>query len=177
MVLGHSCIQWFKDTNLKANHNWNMQASLSDSAVFNGSKILIWKQITTHLYMRRILFGCIQWFKDTNLKANHNHVSEGLGRSYAVFNGSKILIWKQITTPAIWKNMLSCCIQWFKDTNLKANHNPSWYLYPQRCAVFNGSKILIWKQITTIPRIRTILSSCIQWFKDTNLKANHNAPS
>ena len=38
---------------------------------------------------------------------------------------------------------LVCCIQWFKDTNLKANHNQlrleNYYLY----AVFNGSKILI----------------------------------
>ena len=43
------------------------------------------------------------------------------------------------------------CFQWFKDTNLKANHN-----------------------LVLCPLIR--LLSCFQWFKDTNLKANHNAP-
>ena len=35
---------------------------------------------------------CFQWFKDTNLKANHNSVSAPLVLFAAVFNGSKILI-------------------------------------------------------------------------------------
>ena len=45
---------------------------------------------------------------------------------------------------AVWR-----CFQWFKDTNLKANHN-------------------------TMTRNNTSKSRCFQWFKDTNLKANHN---
>ena len=36
--------------------------------------------------------GCIQWFKDTNLKANHNSLVLIGSRIGAVFNGSKILI-------------------------------------------------------------------------------------
>ena len=36
-----SCIQWFKDTNLKANHNEFLKLLLKSEAVFNGSKILI----------------------------------------------------------------------------------------------------------------------------------------
>ena len=36
-----SCIQWFKDTNLKANHNYNAEDTVCVDAVFNGSKILI----------------------------------------------------------------------------------------------------------------------------------------
>ena len=35
---------------------------------------------------------CFQWFKDTNLKANHNIVRIGSGLLVVVFNGSKILI-------------------------------------------------------------------------------------
>ena len=36
--------------------------------------------------------GCFQWFKDTNLKANHN-LADGMNyASFVVFNGSKILI-------------------------------------------------------------------------------------
>ena len=35
------------------------------------------------------------------------------------------------------------CFQWFKDTNLKANHNPEEYLRLVRMVVSNGSKILI----------------------------------
>ena len=67
-------------------------------AVFNGSKILIWKQITTFEKTGTEENGCIQWFKDTNLKANHNPYNGGYIVIGAVFNGSKILIWKQITT-------------------------------------------------------------------------------
>ena len=37
-------------------------------------------------------FRCIQWFKDTNLKANHNQPVAKLVVNLAVFNGSKILI-------------------------------------------------------------------------------------
>ena len=36
-----SCIQWFKDTNLKANHNQTATQTEEHPAVFNGSKILI----------------------------------------------------------------------------------------------------------------------------------------
>ena len=35
------CFQWFKDTNLKANHNWGDGSVSADVAVSNGSKILI----------------------------------------------------------------------------------------------------------------------------------------
>ena len=41
MELIISCFQWFKDTNLKANHNNTMNDSDSPTVVFNGSKILI----------------------------------------------------------------------------------------------------------------------------------------
>ena len=35
---------------------------------------------------------CLQWFKDTNLKANHNSETEKDKPGYVVSNGSKILI-------------------------------------------------------------------------------------
>ena len=35
------------------------------------------------------------------------------------------------------------CFQWFKDTNLKANHNKEYCLLLLVLVVFNGSKILI----------------------------------
>ena len=121
------------------------------SAVFNGSKILIWKQITTQSCQVIQLRSCFQWFKDTNLKANHNTASASSAWINAVFNGSKILIWKQITTCRGSANIDRSCFQWFKDTNLKANHNLNKITSIKLAAVFNGSKILIWKQITTYP--------------------------
>ena len=36
-----SCFQWFKDTNLKANHNSKVADKQKKEAVSNGSKILI----------------------------------------------------------------------------------------------------------------------------------------
>ena len=40
-VAAMSCFQWFKDTNLKANHNLGTRGGYERAAVFNGSKILI----------------------------------------------------------------------------------------------------------------------------------------
>ena len=42
--------------------------------------------------------SCFQWFKDTNSKANHNSLYQKVLEKFVVFNGSKILIRKQITT-------------------------------------------------------------------------------
>ena len=39
--MNKSCFQWFKDTNLKANHNNVPQVELRRTVVSNGSKILI----------------------------------------------------------------------------------------------------------------------------------------
>ena len=143
------CFQWFKDTNLKANHNLNPYLRIGLEVVSNGSKILIWKQITTSLFARCYSSSCFQWFKDTNLKANHNLLTSFLLHRPVVSNGSKILIWKQITTQYNLVLRLCRCFQWFKDTNLKANHNQLLNVFVSNCVVSNGSKILIWKQITT----------------------------
>ena len=170
-----SCLQWFKDTNLKANHNWqDLRLTITivvsngskiliwkqittrilvffrSIVVSNGSKILIWKQITTHIFLHHTAFGCLQWFKDTNLKANHNITALIACSKVVVSNGSKILIWKQITTSFLMQYFSHGCLQWFKDTNLKANHNGGHVLPSSPPVVSNGSKILIWKQITTV---------------------------
>ena len=94
----NDCFQWFKDTNLKANHNLIFIVKIRSAIVSNGSKILIWKQITTILRQFTTSKNCFQWFKDTNLKANHNSIVSSNISSPIVSNGSKILIWKQITT-------------------------------------------------------------------------------
>ena len=144
------CFQWFKDTNLKANHNSCTDGQGNDLVVSNGSKILIWKQITTLARYIPCTLGCFQWFKDTNLKANHNTSLVSPLGYLVVSNGSKILIWKQITTILGFPILKNSCFQWFKDTNLKANHNEPCFDASAMLVVSNGSKILIWKQITTM---------------------------
>ena len=39
-----------------------------------------------------IPFGCFQWFKDTNLKVNHNSSTDIIICCFVVSNGSKIQI-------------------------------------------------------------------------------------
>ena len=143
--------------------------------VSNGSKILNWKQITTSRILSIRENGCVQWFKDTKLKANHNNLAYCLGTFHVVSNGSKILNWKQITTLVLQPFGITRCVQWFKDTKLKANHNEGVRRMQSSRVVSNGSKILNWKQITTVwCRVYRLLG-CVQWFKDTKLKANHNS--
>ena len=150
------CFQWFKDTNLKANHNYSKIHQIIIQVVSNGSKILIWKQITTCVLLYIAYKSCFQWFKDTNLKANHNISLNVLKFFWVVSNGSKILIWKQITTKFWQASSVICCFQWFKDTNLKANHNTVSNSSGLTLVVSNGSKILIWKQITTTTKLENL---------------------
>ena len=55
------------------------------------------------------------------------------------FSFSKV-IYKLLKITSKWK---VSCFQWFKDTNLKANHNLRGDCQNISCAVSNGSKILI----------------------------------
>ena len=55
------------------------------------------------------------------------------------FSFSKV-IYKLLKITSKWK---VSCFQWFKDTNLKANHNDVTEICVNRPAVSNGSKILI----------------------------------
>ena len=40
LLLVISCFQWFKDTKMKANHNFFAKFFINNNAVSNGSKIL-----------------------------------------------------------------------------------------------------------------------------------------
>ena len=83
---------------MRANHNLLLILIFVLIAVSNGSKILKWEQITTGQHYSKINRGCFQWFKDTKMRANHNHTVMDYLTIIAVSNGSKILKWEQITT-------------------------------------------------------------------------------
>ena len=247
------CIIWYKDTNLKAIHNRGILVAVVCQVVLSDTKIQIWKQFTTpfcwhqqkdmlyYLIQRYKFesnsqhddfevyapFRCIIWYKDTNLKAIHNRFTESLPTLDVVLSDTKIQIWKQFTTLARMtfpsstlyyliqrykfesnsqpvgqdSGQGTCCIIWYKDTNLKAIHNkPKTDYFPQ-LVVLSDTKIQIWKQFTTegpwrvhglrlyylIQRYKFESNSqhkgnisvphlcCIIWYKDTNLKAIHNS--
>ena len=196
------CLSYFKDTNLKANHNRYYSSNLLSDGVYPISKIRIWKQITTKLRADQIIMRCLSYFKDTNLKANHNRWTYVVCGGLGVYPISKIRIWKQITTVLALlfaqvpvfilfqryefesKSQLShyvlkliyWCLSYFKDTNLKANHNKTGSMILFIDGVYPISKIRIWKQITTNGSTLLSITRCLSYFKDTNLKANHNRP-
>ena len=121
-----------------------------------------------------LLLSCFQWFKDTKMRANHNHIVMFSFLLNAVSNGSKILKWEQITTVFAFRYTCFCCFQWFKDTKMRANHNSRTATKCWTEAVSNGSKILKWEQITTVSLRLFSSCCCFQWFKDTKMRANHN---
>ena len=97
MVMIICCFQYVKDNRLKANHNpadlvlWNTQV------VFSMSKIIDWKQITTCMIQKSLLWSCFQYVKDNRLKANHNTYEDLVTVAEVVFSMPKIIDWKQTT--------------------------------------------------------------------------------
>ena len=66
------------------------------------------------------------------------------------------------------------CFRYVKDTNLKAIHNKRVADIDARWDVSDMSKILIWKQFTTLRDNANKYKGCFRYVKDTNLKAIHN---
>ena len=118
------CCDQYKDTNLKAIHNWISTPVVSARVVAISTKIQIWKQFTTCWCfvpsefallrsVQRYKFEsnsqrhrgapvhhvrCCDQYKDTNLKAIHNSITSCSRFSQVVAISTKIQIWKQFTT-------------------------------------------------------------------------------
>ena len=164
------------------------------------SKILIWKQFTTHSnrlqpinrlfpLCQRYSFEsnsqqfssgfpcviyCSHYVKDTHLKAIHNSGCWNSKLNFIVPTMSKILIWKQFTTTIIQYSQPHNCSHYVKDTHLKAIHNWNWFYNKDVRIVPTMSKILIWKQFTTVTTVVAFIHNCSHYVKDTHLKAIHN---
>ena len=170
-----SCVIRYKDTNLKAIHNYLNKDFVRVNAVSSDTKIQIWKQFTTagagsagkyrlcHPIQRYkfesnsqpfrcVSSGkvcCVIRYKDTNLKAIHNEISTTMNSLFAVSSDTKIQIWKQFTTERnspLYAHMLCHPIQRYK---FESNSQQKWHL-PLIC------------------------TCCVIRYKDTNLKAIHN---
>ena len=118
-------------------------------AVFNMSKIQIWKRITTPLLgyqIQVVLYLICQRYKFES-ESQRSPLTSTWNR--AVFNMSKIQIWKRITTCDFivynpFELYLICQRYKFESESQHTNLHLV-ILY----AVFNMSKIQIWKRITT----------------------------
>ena len=119
------------------------------TAVFNMSKIQIWKRITTiskSSSLQRPLYLICQRYK---FESESQPYSFSLQSYCAVFNMSKIQIWKRITTPLLGYQIqvvlyLICQRYKFESESQRSPLTSTW-----NRAVFNMSKIQIWKRITT----------------------------
>ena len=120
------CFLYHKVTKLKANHNQTNAPQLWECAVSYITKLLNWKQITTHSFAFRYFACCFLYHKVTKLKANHNCGTVVVFVFVAVSYITKLLNWKQITTGLQASIAKQCCFLYHKVTKLKANHNPAY---------------------------------------------------
>ena len=93
-----------------------------------------------------------------------------------------------------------CCFRYHKGTDFQANHNYCFYTYPDDFVVLDTTKVQIFKQITTLFNLSTILNwlfqipqryrfssksqlymigthqyrGCFRYHKGTDFQANHN---
>ena len=108
------------------------------------------------------------------MKANHNK-NQGVSLAFGVVSSTtKIVKWKQITTYNCTIPRFTSCFQYDKDSKMKANHNSVWLSWNPCVVVSSTTKIVKWKQITTVKARGTQGSGCFQYDKDSKMKANHN---
>ena len=114
------------------------------------SKIQIWKRITTIVFLGSgslLLYLICQRYKFESESQPSPAISLNL---LAVFNMSKIQIWKRITTAVslsiVAMTLYLICQRYkFESESQQPEDTRPW-----KNAVFNMSKIQIWKRITTV---------------------------
>ena len=171
----YHCFWYVKDTNLKPIHNDRDRGHARGAIVSDTSKIQIWNQFTTFVYLFLYYYYCFWYVKDTNLKPIHNGWQPILIKLLLFLIRQR---YKFETNSQLWLaialNVLNCF--WYvKDTNLKPIHNAPSCTICTSDIVSDTSKIQIWNQFTTLNVMITLLGNCFWYVKDTNLKPIHNA--
>ena len=129
------------------------RSSTKSVAVFNMSKIQIWKRITTEIRLTvrvTLLYLICQRYK---FESESQHRRHSTWNTEAVFNMSKIQIWKRITTIpqfGLPSSPLYLICQRYKFESESQPLHGTMFL---AMAVFNMSKIQIWKRITTSSKV------------------------
>ena len=129
-------------------------AAQEKRAVFNVSKIQIWKRITTRFAVFGGYMGLYLMCQRYKFESESQRGTTSLNDEVAVFNVSKIQIWKRITTQypeGIHRRWLYLMCQRYK---FESESQPFTVSKSVDIAVFNVSKIQIWKRITTNPQIQ-----------------------
>ena len=169
------CLRYCKSTIFQANHNYLLSNSKSSLVVCDTAKVRFFKQITTHLVMRRYghqLFAILQKYDFSS-------------KSQQVFNFSLVRC---------------CCLRYCKSTIFQANHNEIGRTSILSSVVCDTAKVRFFKQITTVSYngsqltelfailqkydfssksqlIQSYITSplcCLRYCKSTIFQANHN---
>ena len=93
--------------------------------------------------------SCFRYHKGTDFQANHNTFIKEKNSSLVVLDTTKVLIFKQITTPWRYESYYGCCFRYHKGTDFQANHNNKSAMQSAGMVVLDTTKVLIFKQITT----------------------------
>ena len=194
------CCLSYKDTILKANHNTTGRDIASYPMLLILQRYYFESESQHDIFRPLFLSRCCLSYKDTILKANHN-ISAGaslyrsmlliLQRYYFesesqlaaeklktfcdVAYPTKILFWKRITTgPWYTYIYIRCCLS-YKDTILKANHNIICHLYQSWPMLLILQRYYFESESQHNYEYGYLLLWCCLSYKDTILKANHNA--
>ena len=147
-VLG--CFRYHKGTDFQANHNSLNKLELKARVVLDTTKVLIFKQITTTYDLFCLLVCCFRYHKGTDFQANHNYNNTTIQQYWVVLDTTKVLIFKQITTGGKETFLVKCCFRYHKGTDFQANHNFLVHKTYVALVVLDTTKVLIFKQITTL---------------------------
>ena len=226
MLLALRCCWYHKGTNFQANHNQFPQLGYFNRVVADTTKVRIFKQITTLCWIalhkwklllipqryefssKSQLNGCMSlgstcccWYhKGTNFQANHNLKDVVASYSPVVADTTKVRIFKQITTALISHQMVATLLLIPQRYEFSSKSQLTWYSMLNYVVVADTTKVRIFKQITTLKRIKlkkkqlllipqryefssksqlrlTLTSTplrCCWYHKGTNFQANHN---
>ena len=167
-----SCIQYDKDTILKAIYNWLQININAICAVFSMTKIQFWKQFTTDYGSELSPDSCIQYDKDTILKAIYNIIKTFIYYQIAVFSMTKIQFWKQFTTFYSSNLFTSSLYSVWQRYNFESNLQLSAIFEVFDRAVFSMTKIQFWKQFTTILDLRILVTQLYSVWQRYNFESN-----
>ena len=117
---------------------------------------------------------CFRYHKGTDFQANHNCRKVPLSWRSVVLDTTKVLIFKQITTRPKGGSTSKRCFRYHKGTDFQANHNKNKKVDKSSNVVLDTTKVLIFKQITTIRRWFSRIKRCFRYHKGTDFQANHN---
>ena len=195
-----SCCCYRKGTNFQANHNFVKQEVSQSVVVVATAKVQIFKQITTGvvhghlpdlllLLPQRYKFSsksqhihytlvanqcCCCYRKGTNFQANHNHPKRNLATNPVVVATAKVQIFKQITTTLCIGNLLDTLLLLPQRYKFSSKSQQKEIEKRTIKVVVATAKVQIFKQITTLTMLVSVMPGCCCYRKGTNFQANHN---